>query len=462
MEKYRDIMIGGASLQVAKERYGIFTAITMIVGICIGSGIFFKSDNILVATGGSVFLGVLVFALGALAIIFGGLCLSQLASRTDKAGGVITYYEEFGSKRLACAFGWFQTFIYYPTITAVVSWVVGIYVCILFNLPSSFTLQLLIGISFCSLCFIYNTLSPKFGGAVQNVSTVIKLIPLFLIGILGFIYGNPVAGLSNVSIDTLAGTAWIAAVGPIAFSYDGWVVSTSVAHEVKNSKRNMPLALIIAPLFIFAIYVLYFVGVTSYIGVDKVMELEDAHVALAASQLFGDFGAKAIIIFVTISVMGTVNGLVLGFIRLPFLLALRGNVLPFAKALRVENKNLGMPVNAAIFAFAMTMLWTLLHYFTINFELLPNSDVSEISIAMSYLMYTILYYKVFDLYRKGEVKSVVMGVVVPLLATLGSAFILWGGMQNALFLYYAAFCLLLFAAAFVYFNINQKQGKETV
>ncbi|NLG92887.1 MAG: hypothetical protein GX485_04940, partial [Clostridiales bacterium] len=41
-----------------KRNYGLFTTIAMIIGICIGSGIFFKSDNILAATGGSVPVGV--------------------------------------------------------------------------------------------------------------------------------------------------------------------------------------------------------------------------------------------------------------------------------------------------------------------------------------------------------------------------------------------------------------------
>ncbi len=72
-----------------KNEYGLFTAITMIVGIVIGSGIFFKSDNILVATDGSIALGVLVFCIAAIAIIFGSLTISQLASRSSQSGGII-------------------------------------------------------------------------------------------------------------------------------------------------------------------------------------------------------------------------------------------------------------------------------------------------------------------------------------------------------------------------------------
>ena len=81
-----------------KNEYGLFTAITMIVGIVIGSGIFFKSDNILIATGGSIALGVLVFFIAAIAIIFGSLTISQLASRSSKEGGLIAYAEEYYNK----------------------------------------------------------------------------------------------------------------------------------------------------------------------------------------------------------------------------------------------------------------------------------------------------------------------------------------------------------------------------
>ena len=74
-----------------ENRYGLPTAIAMIVGIVIGSGIFFKSDNILIATNGSIKLGILVFIVAALGIIFGSLSIAELASRNSEVGGVITY-----------------------------------------------------------------------------------------------------------------------------------------------------------------------------------------------------------------------------------------------------------------------------------------------------------------------------------------------------------------------------------
>lgn len=443
-------------METKKERYGLLTAITMIVGICIGSGIFFKSDNILVATGGSVFLGVLVFCMAAASIIFGGLCLGEMASRTDRAGGLITYFEDFTDKRMACGFGWFQVFIYYPTITSVVSWVVGIYIGVLFGLDLTLLEQILIGFAFLTLCFIYNILSPKLGGVLQNAATFIKLIPLVLIGIFGFIFGDPATGFANLSSQEVAGGVLMAAVGPIAFSYDGWVVSTSIAHEIRDSKKNLSRALIFGPLFILLIYVAYFVGVTCYIGPETVMELGDSHVALAASNLFGGFFAKAVMAIVVISVMGTVNGLVLGYIRLPYSLSLRGKVVPWAGFLSRENESLKMPVNSGIVAYIISLVWLVVHYFTMSNNLLPNSDISEISIAMSYLLYIVLYYQVFKFYRKGEIKSFVKGVIVPLLACIGSLFILSAALQSALFMYYAGFCVLVVLVSMVYYTVKNK------
>ena len=117
-----------------QSRYNLFTAIALIVGVVIGSGIFFKSDNILVATGGSVFLGILVFIIAAISIVFGCLTIAELAARTDRPGGVLTYAKEFISPSVGSAYGWFQTFIYLPTITAILAWVSVIYFCILFNI----------------------------------------------------------------------------------------------------------------------------------------------------------------------------------------------------------------------------------------------------------------------------------------------------------------------------------------
>lgn len=447
-----------------KKRYGLFTAVTMIVGIVIGSGIFFKSDNILYATGGSLPLGVLVFLLGAVGIVFGGLSLSELASRTDRPGGVIAYAREFAGRRMAGVFGWFQTFIYLPAITVVVSWAVGIYACLLFGwgtgLPAEglLALQLGIGMGFVLADFSLNVLSARLGGWFQNAATVAKLIPLAVFAVLGLVLGDPAEGFRTVAPETVRSAGWLAAIGPIAFSFDGWTVSASISHEIRNPKRNLPIALICAPLFILLSYVLYFVGITAYLGPETVMELGDAHVELAAARLLGPMGAKVLLVFVLVSVMGTVNGLVLGSIRLPFALGTEG-LLPGSGRLSREHPTLKMPVWSALLAWIMTLIWSGIHYLTARFHLLPNADVSEIAITVSYVLYLVLYFQVYRLYRRGEIRSRVRGIVVPVLAALGSGVILSGGMQIRMFWPYAVVCAAVMGLAFRYASVHPRMDR---
>ncbi|MEG1931960.1 MAG: amino acid permease, partial [Pygmaiobacter sp.] len=167
-----------------KERkYNLLTAVAMIVGIVIGSGIFFKSDNVLAFTGGNVRDGVIVFCVAAIAIIFGSLSLSQLALLSDEPGGLISYANEFSSPRLACSLGWFEALLYYPTLAVVVSWVAGVYACGLFGWEGTLTNQMLFGGAAMLVLWAVNVLSARLGGAFQSLAFIIKMIPLILIAV---------------------------------------------------------------------------------------------------------------------------------------------------------------------------------------------------------------------------------------------------------------------------------------
>ncbi len=439
-----------------KRRYGLFTAVTMIIGVVIGSGIFFKADNVLSYTNGNVLLGIIIFCVAAIAIIFGCLTISQLATRTDKPGGVIAYTEEFIGIGPSCAFGWFQTFLYLPTLAAVVAWVSGIYISQLFGLDITLERSTLIGVGCLTLLFITNTLSAKAGGYFQNASMIIKLIPLLIIAIAGLLLGQPTdliaEGVTGFGQAKAAG-GWLAAFAPIAFSFDGWIVATSICNEIKNSKRNLPLALTISPLVILLAYVMYFVGITALLGPGTVLEQGDSSVFLAATKLFGNVGAKFILIFVVISVLGTVNGITLGFIRMPYSLALR-NMIPGSEVLKKENRKLaGMPLNSAILAYALSMFWMLLHYITQKFGM--KGDVSEIAIGVSYLNYIVLYYAVMRLAKQGQIKGAVKGYIIPALACVGSLVIISGSVTHPLFLYYFLVCFSILLAGYLYYKKNK-------
>lgn len=147
---------------------------------------------------------------------------------------------------------------------------------------------------------------------------IIKLIPLVIIGFAGMFLGGTEGNISPaLRISEIGSTGWIAAIAPIAFSFDGWIISTSVAYEIKNSKRNLPLALVISPLVILVLYIIYFVGISNLVGPTEIMNSGDAHLDFAANMIFGPSGAKILMLFVFISVLGTLNGLVMAMIRMP-------------------------------------------------------------------------------------------------------------------------------------------------
>ncbi|MFO8069018.1 MAG: APC family permease [Alkalibacterium sp.] len=412
-----------------RQHYGLSTAISMIVGISIGSGIFFKSDDILQATGGSVWLGILVFMIGAFCIIFGSITLSQLASRSQKRGGVISYYEEFVSPRFASAFGWFQLFVYYPTITAVVSWVSGIYTVSLLNLTPTLELQTLLGFSYLSFFFLMNYLSYKLGGRFQNVTTVVKMIPLIGVALIGLFWtqGTPALPEGVVTVESSAvGWGFLAALAPIAFSFDGWIVSTSITQEVKDHHKNMPIALTIGPLIVLSVYLAFFLGMIAIVGTEYILSAGDQAISQIGYSIFGASGEKILLAFVLIAILGVVNGISLGYIRLPQTLASK-NMIPFSEKIAQISDKEGLSPYAALSAYLITVFWLMIHYLTQRFDVLAGGDISEIAIVFSYVAYILLYVKVMGLKKTGIIKSTFLGTVAPVLGVIGSLVILLGG-----------------------------------
>lgn len=123
-----------------------------------------------------------------------------------------------------------------------------------------------------------------------------------------------------------------------------------------------------------------------------------------------------------------------------------------AKWFAKENKTLEMPVNSAVFMYVLTMLWSLAHYFTTEYGILGGSDVSEISICFSYILYIAFYWKVFQMWKKGKIKSFFRGVICPVLAALGSGIIFGSLIGGPIYLVYLAISAVVFLAGMMYYK----------
>lgn len=416
---------------VKRQIYGLFTTIALIVGTVIGSGIFFKADDILQYTGGHVGLSLLLICLSGFMIMVSSLSLSKFASLDKKGGSIIDYYEQFIHSKVASAFGWFQLFVYFPTISTVVSWVCAIYISDLFRMDAS--LELLCFMSLClSVAIIFiNAYHRKISGVLQNLSTIIKLIPLALIGLSGLFFGGGVIKEPSLSHMTVQNPIWLSALIPILFSYDGWITALNLASEVKNPSKNVTRALIIGPLVIVAAYAFYFYGINTMLGNERVLELGNQSIYVATTQLFGSIASNFIMVIVIISILGVQNGLNMAGIRLPQMLSSRG-YLPITRFAKIDQQ-LGVSKSSAWLYACIMCIWAVIHYLVTKFNLLGTSDVSEIAIVFSYIMYGLLYVVLLKLWYTQVIKksfinlctiilSIVSVVIIVLASFMSNAF----------------------------------------
>ncbi|MET3557887.1 APA family basic amino acid/polyamine antiporter [Streptococcus rupicaprae] len=431
--------------KVKKQAYNLGMAIAMIIGVVIGSGIYFKADDILKFTGGHVGLGILVLVLGSLSVTFGSLSLSELAQRNSGSGGLSSYFEVYVNPGLAAALGFFTAYLYFPTVIAIVAWVAGIYTCLFLGIDASLEEQVLLGALYVTCFGALNIYSRYLGGYFQTLSTMIKVIPLLLIGFLGLFNQAPLPALPATVIliePHPVGLGWMAGLVPLAFAFEGWTAVANIAPEIKNPKKNLARAFIIGPMTILGVYLLFFYGMNKILGPTFIMSTGDEAITYAGSQLFGAGIGKLLLFVVLLSVLGVVNGLILATMRLPQAFAEKGWI--ESPAMAKLNLKYQLSIPAALSVIGVTLLYLLIHYLVQKWNLLPGSDISEITLVFNNVSLNLLHLAVLKLYLKGITTNKLTGLVAPVLAMVGSMMILIGSLTHHLVRVAAfqIFCLL--------------------
>jgi len=346
-----------------KSKYGLMTAISMVVGVVIGSGIFFKAGKVLNLTGGSMGKTLLVVGLIGLMMLICALVFASLAMVHGKVNGIVDYAEVAVGPRYAYLVAWFLTTIYYPILTATLAWVSAQYTCALFGIPATGSAHVAIGALYLVGIYVLNALSPKLSGKFQVSTTVIKLIPLVLMAIVGTIVGIS-NGLTVTAFtqttqqvaSSVGGAGFMGAIVAFAFSYEGWICATSINAELKDPKKNLPRALAFGSIIVVAIYLLYFVGLTGAMSVSDMIAAGDALPGLAFSNVFGSFVGSIIYIFIVISCLGTTNGLMMAAIRGAYSIAVRGRGIS-PKQFEVVDPVSNTPTNSSIIGLLLCTLW---------------------------------------------------------------------------------------------------------
>jgi len=324
------------------RQLGLFDSTMVMVGIVIGSGIFLTTGIMAknIPSGGLI---LLAWTVGGLLTLAGALTYAELGAAMPEAGGQYVYLREAYGPMAGFLFGWISFLVYmtggiaglalafaeyfgyfFPSLST--NKIIFSSVINLFNHPITYSLSAgqLVGVGVIIFLSIFNYIGVGFGKIIQNLFTILKIGTIVAIIVLGFSIGKGTA--VNLSLNPTGmdfgqlivgfGIALVA----ISWAFDGWNNVNFVAGEIKNAKRNLPLALILGTLGITALYILtnyiylYALPINDMIGVVRIAEK-------ATSYLFGTSTGAIISAAVIISTFGALNGSILTGPRIYYAMA---------------------------------------------------------------------------------------------------------------------------------------------
>lgn len=420
--------MGGIVMETKlQKKYGLVTAIAMVIGIVIGSGVFFKAEKVLAATGGNLILGILAWIIGGFIMIACAYTFAVMATKYQYVNGIVDYAEASMGKKYGYYVGWFMALIYYPTLTSVLAWVSARYTCVLLGFSITGGECMTIACLYLIGSYAINALSPVLAGKFQVCTTIIKLIPLALMAVIGTIVGlsngMTVYNFTTVIKEVNVSNGIFTAVVATAFAYEGWIIATSINAELKDAKRNLPLALVAGTFIIMGIYILYYIGLAGAVKNEVMMKGGEAGAKLAFQTIFSSAGGTLIFVFVIISCIGTLNGLMLGCTRGIYSIAARG-VGPKPEVFKQVDRATNMPTNSSIFGLLLCAIWLLFFYganLTKPWFGFFCFDSSELPIVTIYAMYIPIFVM---LIKKEKDLSRFKRFAAPAIAILGCIFMI--------------------------------------
>jgi APA family basic amino acid/polyamine antiporter len=317
--------------------------------------------------------------------------------------------------------------IYYPTLTSVLAWVSARYTCVLFGFSITGGECMTIACLYLIASYALNALSPVLAGKFQVCTTIIKLIPLALMAVVGTIVGisngMTVYNFTTVVKEVNTSSGLFTAVVATAFAYEGWIIATSINAELKDAKRNLPLALVVGTFITMAIYILYYIGLAGAVTNKVMMAGGEAGAKLAFQTVFSSVGGSLIFVFVIISCLGTLNGLMLGCTRGIYSVAARGFG-PKVNVFKQVDSETNMPTNSSIFGLLLCAIWLLFFYganLTKPWFGFFCFDSSELPIVTIYAMYIPIFVMMI---KKEKDLSFFKRFAAPIISVVGCFFMI--------------------------------------
>ena len=349
-----------------KREIGVFGGISIIGGIMIGSGIFYLGSYVLQRTGMNSGLAIICWVIAGVVSLVAGLCYAELGTAMPKAGGRVIYLNEAFHPVVGFMAGFTDWLIGGPGSIAAVS-------IALMNVSKSFFNMDDFGIKIAAIILIigatiYNLVGVRVASTVQSLSMVAKLVPIAIVMLVALFVGKVTPDLSiesasvysnqnNVSIVSMIAIAIVAAL----WAYEGWSNLNTVAEEIKNPKKNLPIAIIIGIGGVTVLYTLFNFAIMKVLPHEKIVEMinnNDLYLGTAvAKTVLGNAGGVIVSIGMIFAMFGTMNGMVLAQPRMYYAMAEEGHFFKSFKKLHPKYKVPTIPIIVqCIFSVVLVLL----------------------------------------------------------------------------------------------------------
>jgi basic amino acid/polyamine antiporter, APA family len=290
--------------ETVQARLGLWDAVSIIVGIIIGVGIFQTPSKIFELAPGP-WAGLSVWAAGGLLALLGAFCFAELASTYPRSGGEYVYLTRAYGPLAGFLFGWAQLAVIRPGSIGALAYIVAEYGANLWTLNGTETFLLAVG-SVLALTVI-NILGVTLGKNTQNLLTVTKVAGLVLIVVVGFGWGRAPEQPAATAYQGQEG--WLAtALIFVLWTYSGWHEAAYIVAEIKDSRRNIPLALMLGTTLVTVIYLAVNAAFLFALGFERARGNQVPEQVL--SLAWGGYGSRAISILIMISALGAINGMI--------------------------------------------------------------------------------------------------------------------------------------------------------
>lgn len=338
-----------------KREIGLFSAVCILVGTVIGSGIF-TTPGYVAASAGSFGPNMLAWVIAGVSGMLCALVYAELSPALPKAGGSYVYIDEAFGHVAAFAYGWSMIFGTFLAVIAMMATAFASNFAVLFpGLNLSITGQRLVASALILSLSLVNVLGVKSGSVVQNIFTVAKVGVLAMVIIGGIIALKP-ENFTSMTTETVEWGRSINTAVPALNAFGGYYTLSYMSGEIKNPKRNLPLATIIGMGIVIIINMLLTVACVGSVGFANLAG-SATPVSDAAKVVFGDVGATLITLGATVSIFGSVNGSLLSMPRVAYAMAENDMMFPFFTKLHPKYKT--PYITIVIYAVvAVAFVWT--------------------------------------------------------------------------------------------------------